>query len=333
VPAIPVIDVHALREPGDGRAVGAVAEQVAGAARNFGFFQVTHHGIPEELIERVWAQTRWFFGLPKDVKRSLGRTKENTRGYYDRELTKQRRDLKEVFDFAHLPYPELPDDHPDNHARVDGHNQWPLTHPAFRNTMLEYLGACEDLGLALLGAFCMGLGGGLPRNALAPHFGRDNTSFIRLNYYPLTDPLDAADAATVTALGDMALHHHTDAGALTILLQDDVGGLQVLHRDEWIDVPPLPGAFVINTGDMMQVWSNDLYQAAMHRVLPRTGRERYSIPCFFNPSYDTDYAPLRAEGDRPKYSAINWGDFRQRRADGDYADFGKEVQIADFRLR
>jgi isopenicillin N synthase-like dioxygenase len=131
----------------------------------------------------------------------------------------------------------------------------------------------------------------------------------------------------------MALHHHSDSGALTLLLQDDVGGLQVEHDGEWIDVEPLPGAIVVNTGDMMQVWSNDRYQAALHRVVPRTDTARYSLPYFFNPSYATDYSPLPGSirlGDAAHYRPINWGDFRQARADGDFADYGAEVQITDF---
>ena len=328
---VPVIDVGPLRDNVDSPGLARVVEGVAAAARDWGFFQVVNHGISEKLLDRVWSETRRFFALPRDAKLALSRTKENTRGYYDRELTKNARDLKEVFDFAKVPFPEAPDDDPRNSASVDGHNQWPHDTPEFRITMMEYLAACEDLGLTMLRAFCAGLQ--QPPEALHPNFGRHNTSFIRLNYYPLHDPLSAAESSGITPLGDMALHHHTDAGALTILLQDRVGGLQVKHHDKWIDVEPLDNAFVINTGDMMQVWSNDLYQAALHRVLPRTGHERYSLPFFFNPSYDTDYAPLTTTSDAPpRYRSINWGDFRQARADGDYADFGKEVQIADFRM-
>jgi len=122
---------------------------------------------------------------------------------------------------------------------------------------------------------------------------------------------------------------------LTLLLQDEVGGLQVEHDGEWIDVSPTPGALVVNTGDMMQVWSNDRYRAAVHRVAPRERASRMSLPYFFNPSYDTDYAPLDGSivaGGAPNYRSINWGEFRQARADGDFADYGAEVQIADFRL-
>ncbi len=327
---IPVIDVGPLSSDEKSSSVSEVVAQLAAASRHPGIFHIINHGVADSLIERVWAQTERFFALPRELKQSVARTKENSRGYYDRELTKNARDLKEVFDFGTVPFPDLPDDHADNRSAVGDQNQWPAGGLQLKQTMQEYFRACEGLGLRLLRAYCLGLD--LPGDLLARHFTGNHTSFVRLNYYPLHDPLTPEDSATVTPLGDMALHHHTDAGALTILLQDAVGGLQAFAGGDWLDVEPLEGAFVINTGDMMQVWSNDLYQAALHRVLPRTGRERYSIPFFFNPSYDTDYAPLETViGDGPKYRSINWGEFRQLRADGDYSDYGKEVQIGDYR--
>jgi isopenicillin N synthase-like dioxygenase len=121
------------------------------------------------------------------------------------------------------------------------------------------------------------------------------------------------------AVADLGVHHHTDAGALTLLLQDEVSGLQVYRDGFWYDIPTVPGALVINTGDMMQVWSNDIYKAAIHRVLAMDARERYSIPFFFNPAADCKVCPLP--------SVIGRG----KRSDGDYADYGSEVQIYQYR--
>ena len=311
---VPIIDLGGREGSGP---PASVVGQVAEAAEQFGFFQVVGHGIDDGQITEVWSATSSFFALPMAGKRRILRSKENSRGYYDRELTKNVRDHKEVLDLAQTAHPDLPDDHPSNIHAVDGMNQWPDL-AGFRSTMVEYMQACNDVALWLLAAFCEGLGE--HADHLRAEFGRGHTSFLRLNHYPVGDLLTADEAAGVTELGDMALQHHTDAGALTVLLQDDVGGLQVAHGDTWVDVVPTPGALVVNTGDMMQVWSNDRYQAATHRVLPRTGRERSSLPYFFNPSYSTDYAPL------PGSIAA----FRQARADGDYADFGTEIQIAHF---
>jgi isopenicillin N synthase-like dioxygenase len=315
-------------------AADRVVDEVAGAATDFGFFQVVNHGLSDDLIARVWECTEAFFALPMEAKRAIARNKTNSRGYYDRELTKNRRDLKEVLDLAHVPYPDAPDDDHRNFHAVDGVNQWPDL-DGFRTTMIEYLAASEILALQLLSVFSQALGEA--PDHLHRHFGPDHTSFVRLNYYPTADPLTEEEAAAddVTPLGDMALHHHTDAGAMTLLLQDQVGGLQVLVGDTWIDVEPIPGAIVINFGDMMQVWSNDRFQAALHRVSPRTTEARYSLPYFFNPSYDTEYGPLPGAvgaGQRARYRPVNWGDFRQARADGDFADYGHEIQIADYRI-
>ena len=139
--------------------------------------------------------------------------------------------------------------------------------------MLAWLAACEQLSHRLLAIFAVAMGE--DPSSLARHFGADHTSFLRLNHYPLGDLLTEDEADEVTPLGDMALHHHSDSGALTVLLQDDVGGLQVEHDGQWLDVEPIAGAFVVNTGDMMQVWSNDRFTAALHRVAPRLRAERY----------------------------------------------------------
>ena len=324
--SVPIVDLSELDAVAHGR-----TDAVGAAARDCGFFQVTSHGVSSRLVDRVWAQTHAFFDLSRPAKQAIARTKENPRGYYDRELTKNRRDLKEVFDFAAVPHPRLPDEHPKNRAAVHGVNRWPTDLPEFRTTMLEYLAACERLSLRLLGALCAGLG--LPEDTLARHFKSVHTSFARLNHYPLDDLLEPETAAILTPLGDVALHHHSDAGALTVLLQDDVGGLQVETGAGWVDVTPIDGALVVNVGDMMQIWSNDRYQAAVHRVRSMAGRPRYSIPFFFNPAYPTNVDPLRtADAGRPRYRTVNWGEYRQIRADGDFADYGHETQIADFRL-
>jgi len=328
-PTVPLIDLGgAAASPS-----ADVIEAVATAAATFGFFQVINHGIDDTQIADVWRSTRSFFALPKEDKRKLSRTKDNSRGYYDRELTKNARDQKEVFDLAQVRYPDRADGDPRNLHPADGINQWPQL-DGFRDTMVGYLAACNELSLFLLAALCSGLGEHAEH--LHAEFGPGHTSFVRLNHYPVNDVLSAEEAATVTELGDMALHHHSDSGALTVLLQDLVGGLQVAHGAGWVDVTPTPGALVVNTGDMMQVWSNDRYQAAVHRVLPRSGMPRYSLPYFFNPRYETNYAPLPGsieQGDRAHYDQINWGRFRQARADGDFADYGAEVQIADFAHR
>ena len=316
--SVPVIDVRGLR--GD-QASGAI-EEIARACSDWGFFQVVNHGIDPVLIDNVWSNTRNFFGQSIDVKELILRSRENPWGYYNNELTKNQRDKKEVFDFT----TEGPD--PIYHSE----NRWPGAIENFRTTMRDYLEACADLSHRLLEAFCMGLD--LPADYLNENFLPEHTGFIRLNYFPVKDPM-AGRATNDLADADLGIHHHTDAGALTVLLQDEVGGLQVHRNDRWHDIPPVEGALVINTGDMMQVWSNDTYRAPAHRVLAMEKCDRYSIPFFFNPAASAIVSPLPtvvSESRPGAYRSIEWAEFRGSRTDGDYADYGTEVQISQYRL-
>ena len=318
---VPVIDIGDLRDGKRNASLPSV-RAIADACCEWGFFQVINHGIADDIVDDMWAQTRSFFGWPQAEKEALMRTRENPWGYYNNELTKNQRDKKEVFDFT-----------------VDGRdpvyeaeNRWPRGRVDFRHAMRRYRDACADLSLTLLEAMCSGLG--LEPQFLNEHFSPSHTGFIRLNYYPVRDPLAGRSDVQHLETADLGVHHHTDAGALTVLLQDDVGGLQVFNNDRWHDVEPEPGAFVINTGDMMQVWSNDRYRAAIHRVLAMQEVDRYSIPFFYDPDAGTEVRPLPSvvtDESPALYRSVNWSDFRYKRTDGDYADYGTEVQISQYR--
>lgn len=334
---VPVIDISALLDPGEeaqGSARREIASAVDRACRRSGFFYIANCGIDEDLLERVWAVTRWFFALPAREKQVAARTEHNSRGYYDRELTKNIRDMKEVFDFGHVPDQSLPESHPDNHTE-DGWNQWPTADgcDSFKRTLTEYYHSCERAALAVLKVMARNLSD--DDDALLGDFYPEHTSFLRLNYYPVADPLGNGPFRRSADTGHMGVHHHTDAGALTLLLQDDVAGLQIFLDGEWIAVDPIPGTLVVNIGDIAQVWSNDRYTAPLHRVVASRDRDRYSLPYFFNPRYSANYAPLPgllSEDEPARYSAINWGHFRKERQHGDYGDYGQEIQISDFRI-
>ena len=319
---VPIIDVSAVVKDAASQHARDAVDAIAAACQDWGFFQVINHGVQEELLDRTWVQARRFFAQPAAGKKTLLRTRANPWGYYNNELTKNQRDKKEVFDFT-----------TDGRDPIyDAENRWPAIANGFSQTMREYRDACTELGLALLEAFCVGLE--LPADSMRADFATNHTGFVRLNHYPVDDPLDAQDVKKLPAAG-LGVHHHSDAGALTVLLQDDVGGLQVFKDGFWHNVVPLAGALVINTGDMMQVWSNDTYQAAVHRVLAMNQVDRYSIPFFFNPSAATIVKPLPSvvSAERPpRYAPIQWSEFRAKRTDGDYADYGTEVQIAQYRL-
>jgi isopenicillin N synthase-like dioxygenase len=328
---VPVIDVAALRREGAARCPETVA-RIGDACREWGFFQVRGHGFSEALRADFEREMREFFWLPTEEKARVRRTADNARGWYDAELTKNVRDWKEIFDFGHLPDRSLPDAHPANRC-ADGQNQWPPGRPGFRAAMRAWFEACEVLALELIQAVCASLG--VSPQRLDESFAGVHTSYLRLNRYPPCPDPAPPDAPDVPTSGQLGVNRHTDAGALTILHQVGVDGLQVLRAGRWELVRPLADAFTINIGDMFQVWSNDRYAAPLHRVVANAGEERFSAPFFMNPSYETQVHPLESVvgADAPaRYRPVDWGKFRRRRAEGDYADVGEEVQVAHYRL-
>ncbi len=313
---IPVIDIRHLDDD------ESALRQIHDACREWGFFQIIGHGVRDELIDATHAAMRAFFALPHDEKLAIERTETNSWGYYDRELTKNTRDWKQVFDVG-------PDE---TDGPLAGQNaQWPQALPSFRPVIEAFCEACEVLSFRMLDAIgrCLNTAPALLRDAFVPR----HSSFLRLNYYPLCADPAAPDSAT-GAPGNFGINHHTDSGALTILLQDAQPGLQVFRRGTWTTVEPNPAALVVNIGDIVQVWSNDRYPAGLHRVIASKQRERYSAPYFFNPAPRAYYAPLPnalGEGQVAHYRPINWGDFRASRTLGDYADYGEEIQITHYR--
>jgi isopenicillin N synthase-like dioxygenase len=307
---VPVIHIDELDSPASLAAIDR-------ACRDWGFFQVTGHGIASSILEEISAMSRAFFAQPAADKRRILRDADNPWGYFDKELTKNRQDWKEIYDYG-----------PD---AGDGRGpRWPggPLRQRFESAVLAYYASCTTLAMRLLAAIASNLG--VSPQLLARDFDHSHTSFLRLNYYP-TCPLDDAGDAQQRPLG---ISEHTDAGALTLLLQDDQPGLEVLREGRWHLVEPRSGALVVNLGDIAQVWSNDQYKAALHRVLTNSVRQRYSMAFFLNPSYETTYEPLPTTVtlERPAaYRPINWREFRSLRAAGDYADLGEEIQIHHYR--
>ncbi|KAL6514279.1 hypothetical protein OROHE_019266 [Orobanche hederae] len=183
----------------------------------------------------------------------------------------------------------------------------------------------QKLAFKLLELISLSLG--LARHRLNGFFNKDQTSFVRLNHYP---PCPIPDLA-------LGVGRHKDAGALTILAQDDVGGLQVKRKTdgEWILVKPTPNAYIINVGDIIQVWSNEKYQSVEHRVKVNLERERFSVPFFFNPAFYTMVEPLEelVNNQNPaKYKAYSWGKFFTTRKLSNFKKLDVEnIQIHHFK--
>jgi isopenicillin N synthase-like dioxygenase len=300
--SIPVIDVARLART-------TTLAELDEACRSWGFFQVTNHGIDAAAVANLHAAMREFFALPMDTKRAILRTQDNPWGFYDRELTKNTLDQKQIFDYGPG----------DGQLRVP---QWPAGLPSFRRAVVGYTRSCEKLAYKLLAAISTNLG--MAPGYLSRAFGSSHSSFLRLNYYPVSDQADG-----------FGVHHHTDAGAMTLLLQDEQAGLEVFRNGDWHLIEPRSDALVVNIGDIVQVWSNDRYRAALHRVIASVAKPRFSAPYFFCPDYRATYEPVPTEIDeaRPaRFRPISWGEFYRLRTAGDYADLGEEVQIDHYRI-
>ncbi len=303
---VPTLD---LRRPDPGSLIHA--------CRDWGIFQLAGHSVPAAAVDDLRRASRDLFSLPAGNKQTIARTRENPWGYFDQELTKNVPDWKEIFDVGPAYGTSIP--------------QWPTGLPGFRQALANYTSEIHHLALRVLALIVESLG--TPGDTVVKAF-EQHTSFLRLNHYPIClDPADA-DSPTVPLHGRLGIGHHTDAGALTILDQADVPGLQVLHGDAWFLVPREPDTFIVNIGDVVQVWSNDDYPAPLHRVIANQHQERYSTAYFLNPPADYHYAPLQSlpGQSRPRYRPILWREFRERRAAGDFANYGQEVQISDYRM-
>jgi isopenicillin N synthase-like dioxygenase len=301
--ALPVIDMAGLwsSRAADRRAVGVRLNETC---RDKGFFYVANHGVPEGLIDAVFAETRRFFDQPVAVKARVDKANSKYyRGYdpFRGQVLEAgtRPDLKEGF-YIGL---DLPEDDPRVLAGKFNHgpNQWPDDLPGFRPTMSAYVAAMLEVGARLMRGLALSLD--LPEGHFIA-FTRQPMVTLRLLHYP-PQPADAAP-------GEKGAGAHTDWDALTILLQDDVGGLQVHDASlGWVHADPIPGTYVVNLGDMLARWTNDLYRSTLHRVVNQSRRERYSVPFFLGgnpdsvvealpgcvgPDNPSRYAPTTAEG-------------------------------------
>jgi isopenicillin N synthase-like dioxygenase len=351
----------------------SVVDQMAHSARTLGFFNVIVPHIMTPTHSAYIDLMATFFHLSKEEKSEVHRSATNARGWADNELTKQLLDEKELFDFGARALPVSSSIEVVDAATApynDGTNQFLSTDKlSMEDVSIAFYDEMTQVCHLLIHALAEGL------NLNATYFDdiinpSIHSSYMRMNYYPPAAPAasdtkggssqDAAndDLATeshLLSLSKLGVSRHTDAGVLTLLYQDPtISSLQVYsgtkqdnNDGEWVDVPPSEkgsGGFTVNIGDMLKVMSNDLYKAPEHRVLRSpNGRERFSSPFFYNPSFDAVIRPFaekeeeegveEGKGDRGrKYRDFTWRMFREARFNGDFADVGKETQIEDFLL-
>ena len=294
--APPIISLAAMAGS-DRAAKTALADALRAACLDKGFFYIVDHGVPPSLIESVLADSRRFFSLPMTDKMKIDMALSDChRGYepFRGQVLEAGApaDLKEGVYIGE----DLADDDPRLVTKLFNHgrNLWPEDLPGWRETMERYFNRMTDLCRTVMRALALSLDLG------EDHFdglSEQPLATLRLLHYPPQpgNPLP----------GEKGCGEHTDFGAITILLQDDVGGLQVFDGEQgWIDAPPIDGAFVVNLGDLAARWTNDRYRSTLHRVINVSGRERYSAPFFFTgaPHYDMTCLPTcLAPGEAPKY--------------------------------
>jgi isopenicillin N synthase-like dioxygenase len=316
---VPIIDVSAL-VTGLGDRL-AVARQLDAACRECGFFYVVGHGVDAALISRLERLARQFFALDLEKKMQIRMERGGRawRGYFPvgGELTSGKPDWKEGIYFG----AELSESDPRVKAGtpLHGPNLFPARPTGLREAVLDYLAALTALGHRLMAGLALGLG--LEETYFSDRYTGDPLTLFRTFNYPVP-PGDAA--AAVWGVGE-----HTDYGVLTILAQDDAGGLEVRSRSCWVEAPPVPDSFVCNIGDMLDRMTAGRYRSTPHRVRNRARRDRLSLPFFFDPAFDAVVRPIDLSAVPDDDSQQRWDRASVHAFEGTYGDYllGKVAKV------
>jgi isopenicillin N synthase-like dioxygenase len=323
---VPVIDISPARA-GDPDVRRAVAKVIGGVCEQSGFLVIVGHGVDQGLIDRMYALTEEFFRLDDEHKASVATKVTNLRGWkreggYVAASSgfETPPDLCELYTYNRLGDPGVAETSGlgEHLHELDGANQFPTEPSGFKEVWLDYYSAMEELSAELMRLFALALD--LPEDWFEDKLDHHMTNLCANWYFPLgTEPLP----------GQYRKGPHTDWGSLTVLYQDTAGGLQVVDkRGEWVDVPCIPGSYVINIGDLMAVWTNDRWVSTMHRVVAdaETMRSpRISIPFFHQPNYDAVVECLpscTSAGNPPKHPPVTSGAWLQQKLAAAYGGLG-----------
>jgi isopenicillin N synthase-like dioxygenase len=280
---IPVIDVSPLVVRDSNRS--QVADEIGRACRSSGFFYIVGHGVDEQLQRRLEDCSREFFAqdLASKMEIAMERGGRAWRGYFPvgAELTSGKADLKEGIYFG----AELAPDDPrvTEGTPLHGSNLFPRNPAALQDVVLDYMASMTQLGHVLMEGIAMSLG--LDASYFFDRYTREPLTLFRIFNYP-------HEPAVAGPEGHWGVGEHTDYGLLTILKQDDAGGLEVKSPDGWISAPPLPNSFVCNIGDMLDRMTAGQYRSTAHRVRNLASRDRLSFPFFFDPDFTAVVRPI-----------------------------------------
>lgn len=307
--SVPIVDLSMFR---DGTNRQQIANVIGRAARDVGFFYIVNHGVDGVVVDAALHQAKQFFNLPLEEKNKypIADSFPHQRGYvpvFGEELGMDETvDLKESFDLG----VDLPAEDPDVVAGIPFYssNVWPETMPEFERVVTRYHDEMLSLSKVLGHAFAMSLG--LDEAFFVDRMQKPIAN-MRLLHYPPHSPIVGQKVIGAGA--------HSDYGFVTILLQDQVGGLQVQNlQGDWIDAPPVPGSFVVNIGELLSMWTNDLFVATRHRVVNTSGVDRYSIPLFLDMDHGTEVSCLPTcllDDESPKYGSVIAGQYISKRLD------------------
>jgi len=315
---IPIIDVGGPGAPGNA-AETAIAAQVRAACLGSGFFYLSGHGIGADLMTGVFAANRAFHARPLAEKLEI-KLNQWHRGYQALATSKLVSSARFTPAMAanqlesYLLRHEVSPDDPGYQVReLMGPNQWPRD-PSFRDAVSQFDAAIRELAMRLLPVFSLAVGE--HRNFFRQYFQVPSTA-LRLIHYP--------PAPETRQAGVFGIHPHTDYGFITLLAQDDTGGLEIQTLDGgWMPAPPVLGTLVVNIGDILARWTNEVFNSTRHRVInPSTRRDRYSVAMFFDPDIDAQIhclEPFTGPGQPVKHTPIRYGDYFLDRLNSNYPD-------------
>lgn len=286
---------------------GNVVDEFRTAYSEVGFAYLTGHDIAQDLIDDVFAAAHEFHALPMESKMAI-ELNELHRGFIPINTSTDRKSTlanvrKPNQSESFMMMREAASDDPDvlAGAYLTGPNRWP-TLPGFRDAVVAYEQAMLQLAQRLTEIVAVVLD---DSDRVVPRSFERPTTWLRLLHYPPQPPATPEDVYGSAP--------HTDFGFITLLAQDDIGGLQVQSPEgQWLDAPPRAGTFVMNVGQMLHQWSNGILRATPHRVINRSGRERYSVPFFYDPNVATTIGPLPSctTADNPlRFEPIVFGEY------------------------
>ncbi|MCU1393415.1 MAG: isopenicillin synthase family oxygenase [Ilumatobacteraceae bacterium] len=281
--SLPLLDMSSfLDDPGSASAA-AFIEALTVACHEVGFVYIVGHGVDPEVEDRVFAAATRFFALPEPDRLEIVNTRSpHFRGYtrLGHEHTNGVSDRRDQIDIGpERPEPAVADDAP-RWMRLRGPNQWPPAVPEMQPDVSAWMVQMERVGRAVLRALAVGLG--QPADRFDPVVADDPEVLVKIIRYPAAPSSDPSQG--------VGAHH--DSGLLTFIMQDSVGGLQVLRGDTFVDAPRIPGAYILNLGEMLQLATDGYLRATKHRVLSPRGAQRISIAYFFNPAMEATLAPV-----------------------------------------